>query len=122
MVIIRGKDIGAIVERVVPGKLVYVRVADPAAARDLYAFKLDKLVLRRADDSLQPYRGEPLSDLGVVPGRKVVTWGLDHPSAEAVATLVVDLDRPREFVNTLANTITTTITSSIASQIDKIFK
>jgi hypothetical protein len=114
MVLIRGKDLDAVVERVVPGKLVYIRMMDRASAKDVYAFRLNKLVLRRADDSLQPYRGEPLSDLGVVPGRKLIVWGFDHPSAEVVATLVVDVDRPKEFAANIATTIST--------KLDKIFK
>ncbi|HLH90997.1 MAG TPA: hypothetical protein VKX28_21305 [Xanthobacteraceae bacterium] len=118
MVLIRGKDISAFVERVVPGRLVYVRTLDHATTKDVYAVKLDRLVLRRADDTLQPYRGEPLGDLGVVPGRKVIVWGLDQPSAEAVATLVVDIDRPKEFIGNIG----TTISSSISTGLDKIFR
>jgi hypothetical protein len=60
-----------------------------------YGFKLNQLVIRKRDGSCLPYRGEPLPELGLDKGRKVVVWGIKHPDAEPA--LVIDVDRPREF-------------------------
>jgi hypothetical protein len=110
-----GKDEAAVVERVVPGKLVYVRV-DETPEKDVYGFRLDKLVLRKPDGSCRPYRGEPLADLGVVNGRKLFVWGLKGHDVEPA--LVVDVDRPRGF----GVTIGASISSSISSAMEKILK
>jgi hypothetical protein len=85
-VIKKGKDEMAVVRRIVPGKLVYVETKP----EKIYALKLDKLVIRKRDGSCYPYRGEPLSELGVNVGRKVVVWGFDHD--DTPPTLVIDAD------------------------------
>jgi len=79
-----GKDEFAIVRRIVPGRLVYVETGPEKT----YAFKLDKMVIRSSDGSVCRYRGEPLAELGIKVGKRVVVWGIDHGDAEP--TLVVD--------------------------------
>ncbi len=94
-----------------PGKLVYVTTTnDPPP--EIYGFKLNQLVIRRADGSCRPYRGEPLSDLGVNSGRKVVVWGIKHRDVKPA--LVIDADGRKEF--------SVTIGSSISNAVNKILK
>jgi hypothetical protein len=89
-----GKDEAAVIERVVPGRLVYVRTTGEAPT-DTYGFKLDQVVIRKADGSCRPYRGEPLADLGIESGRIVVVWGIRNRNVQP--TLVIDADRPRQW-------------------------
>ena len=115
-----GLDEAAVVERVVPGKLVYV-TADHEGSANTYSFKLDQLVLRKADGSCRPYRGEPLSELGVAHGRKVIVWGINHTNVSP--TLVIDTDRPKEFIislNPIAGTISMTA-NAVVKTINKVF-
>jgi len=65
-----GKDQTALVRRVVPGKLVYVELKPD----EVYAIKLDNIVIRKSDGSYDHYRGEPLSTLGLDSGRTVTVW------------------------------------------------
>jgi len=65
-----GKNQTALVRRVVPGKLVYVEVKP----EEVYAMRLDNIVIRRSDGSYDHYRGEPLSTLGLDSGRTVTVW------------------------------------------------
>lgn len=104
-----GKDEAAVVERIVPGRLVYV--STQASTHDVYGFKLDQLVIRHADGSCQPYRGEPLAALGLSTGRKVVVWGVRNRDVKP--TLVIDVDRPKEFVVTIGSTIATTVNATV---------
>jgi len=78
------KDEFAVVRRIVPGRLLYVETEPDKT----YAFKLDKVVIRKSDGFLQPYRGEPLADLGIKVGKRVTICGLDQDQSEP--TLVVD--------------------------------
>jgi hypothetical protein len=66
------------VQRVVPGRLLYV--ASQSKPDSTYAFKLDKLCVLHSDGSLSPYRGEPLSSLGVSVGKTVRVVGMDSPN------------------------------------------
>ncbi len=87
-----GEDKHAVVRRIVPGKLVYVVLLDVRADADElspYPIKLDQVVIRKPDGSCSPYRGEPLSELGLEVGKTVTVWGADHPE-----TLVVDSGGP----------------------------
>jgi hypothetical protein len=95
---IKFTDEKAVVERVVPGKLVYVSTS--ATPSDTYGFKLDQVVIRKADGSCRPYRGEPFADLGLDSGRIVVVWGLQHRDVKP--TLVLDADSPREWDSSIA--------------------
>ena len=105
-----GKDEVAVVQRVVPGRLVYVSThSDPD--HDIVGFKLNQLVIRKADGSCRPYRGEPLSALGLSSGRKVVVWGIKQTDVKPA--LVIDTDRPKEFVNTIGNTISSAVSTTI---------
>jgi len=79
-----GKDQPAFVRRVVPGQLVYVET-EP---EEVYAVKLNNIIIRKSDGSYVRYRGEPLSELGLNSGRRVVVW-TDSPGA-APRNLVVD--------------------------------
>jgi hypothetical protein len=65
-----GKDRIGVVRRVVPGQLVYVELAP----EETYAVKLDSIIIRKSDGSYEHYRGEPLSELGLDTGRRVVVW------------------------------------------------
>jgi hypothetical protein len=65
-----GKDQVAVVQRVVPGKLVYVELSP----EEVYAVRLNTILIRNGDGSYTHYRGEPLSDLGLDSGRRVVVW------------------------------------------------
>jgi hypothetical protein len=88
----KGEDKHAVVRRIVPGKLVYVDLLDANAdTHELspYPIKLDQVVIRKRDGSCSPYRGEPLSELGLEVGKTVTIWGADHPE-----TLVVDCGEP----------------------------
>ncbi len=58
----------ALVRRVVPGKLVYVEMKPD----EVYAIKLDNILIRQADGSYDHYRGERLSALGLDSGKKVI--------------------------------------------------
>ena len=73
------------VQRVVPGKLVYV--APLSKPESTYVFKLDKVCVLHNDGSLTPYRGEPLSSVGLGIGKKVRVVGMDSPGLPE--TLVV---------------------------------
>jgi hypothetical protein len=79
-----GKDQTAFVRRVVPGQLVYVELKP----EEVYAIKLNNILIRKSDGSYKHYRGEPLSELGLNSGRKVVVW-TDSPGT-APRNLVVD--------------------------------
>lgn len=70
------------VQRVVPGKLLYVE--SESRPNSTYSFKLDKLRVLRRDGSLTPYRGEPLSTLRVGIGEKVRVVDINSPSASEV--------------------------------------
>lgn len=94
-----GKDKVAFVRRIVPGKLVYVETRP----EHVYALKLNQVVIRERDGFCRPYRGEPLSDLGLDAGRKVVVWGLDSPSDSAPPTLVVDKNISATFSSTFSH-------------------
>jgi hypothetical protein len=117
-----GIDEDAVVERVVPGKLVYVRTTSDSPPKT-FGFKLDQLVIRKADGSCRPYRGEPLSDWGLSSGSKVVVWGIKHGGVKPA--LVVDADRPKEFSvifgNTISNAVNVTV-STTAATIGKFFR
>lgn len=65
-----GKDQVALVRRVVPGKLVYVEMKP----EEVYAVKLDNILIRKSDGSYDHYRGEPLATLGLDSGKRVVVW------------------------------------------------
>jgi hypothetical protein len=80
----RGKDQIAFVRRVVPGQLVYVETKP----EEVYAVKLNNILIRQSDGSYVRYRGEPLSELGLNSGRRVVVW-TDSPGA-APRNLVVE--------------------------------
>ena len=105
-----GKDEVAVVQRVVPGRLVYVSTAKDSDHR-IIGFKLDQLVIRKADGSCRPYRGEPLSELGLSSGRKVVVWGIEQSNVKPA--LVLDADRPKEFVGTIGSSISTAVNTTI---------
>lgn len=79
-----GKNRTALVRRVVPGKLVYVEVKP----EEVYAMKLDNIVIRKSDGSYDHYRGEPLSTLGLDSGRTVTVW--TDSEGTAPRSLVVD--------------------------------
>jgi len=83
----RGKDQIAYVRRVVPGQLVYVETKP----EETYAVKLNNIIIRQSDGSYVRYRGEPLSELGLNSGSKVVVW-TDSPGA-APKNLVVEARR-----------------------------
>jgi len=122
----QGIDEPAVIERIVPGRLVYVWKPNEPHSKT-YGFKLDQLVIRKKDGSCRPYRGEPLSELGLDSGRKVVVWGIER-SDVTPPTLVVDIDRPRELSVTIGSSISNAVNvvhvtiSTAASTIDKIFK
>jgi hypothetical protein len=79
----------AVVKRVVPGRLVYV--GKKGASDDtLIGFKLNHLVIREQDGACRPYRGEPLSDLGIKRGRLVNVGEASGEDGEP--TLVIDFD------------------------------
>jgi hypothetical protein len=105
-----GKDETAIVERVVPGRLVYVITTSHSPGRRC-GFKLDQLVIRKPDGSLRPYRGEPLSDLGVAKGRKVIVWGVDNSDVQP--TLVIDPNRSWDFSATIGSSISTAVNATL---------
>jgi hypothetical protein len=79
-----GKDRTALVRRVVPGKLVYVELRP----EEVYAMKLDNIVIRKSDGSYDHYRGEPLSTLGLDSGKTVTVW--TDSEGTAPRSLVVD--------------------------------
>jgi hypothetical protein len=115
-----GKDETAVVERVVPGRLVYVATTNVSHPQTI-GFKLDQLVFRKADGTCQPYRGEPLSNLGIASGRKVIVWGIENQDVKP--TLVIDIDSPRQFTVSLGSSISTAVnvtSSVISSTLDKI--
>jgi len=56
------------VERVVPGRLVYVEFAPGHEAR---VFKLNNLLIKQANGTFSNYAGEPLSQLGLTVGSSV---------------------------------------------------
>jgi hypothetical protein len=105
-----GKDETAVVERVVPGRLVYVTTKNDSHD-EAYGFKLDQLVIRKADGSCRPYRGEPLSELGVTSGRTVVVWGIKYPDVEP--TLVIDADRSGEFGGSIGSSISSAVNTTL---------
>ena len=80
----RGTDQTALVRRVVPGQLVYVEM-EP---EEVYAVKLNSIVIRQPDGSYVRYRGEPLSELGLDSGSRVIVW-TDSPGSPP-RNLVVD--------------------------------
>jgi hypothetical protein len=114
----RGIDESAVIERVVPGKLVYVTTtSDPSRGKPYtFVFKLDQLVIRKSDGSCRPYRGEPLSEWNIHRGAKVVVWGITNKTVKPA--LVIDADRPREF--SVSNTISNVVIST-TSTIGKLF-
>jgi hypothetical protein len=103
-----GKDEAAVVERVVPGKLVYVATIEGSQR---WGFKLDQLIIRSSDGSCRPYRGEPLAKLGVVAGRKVIVWGITY--RDVPPALVIDVDHGKEFLVTIGSSISTAVNATI---------
>jgi hypothetical protein len=85
-----GRDQVAVVQRVVPGKLVYVELAP----EEVYAVRLDTILIRQGDGSYAHYRGEPLSELGLDSGRKVVVW-TDRPGVAPRNLIVQSTPAPR---------------------------
>ncbi len=81
-----GRDQTALVRRVVPGKLVYVEV-NP---EEVYAVKLNNIVIRNSDGSYDHYRGEPLSTLGLDLGKAVTVW--TDSEGTAPRNLVVEVN------------------------------
>jgi len=60
------------VERVVPGRLLYVDApSETGSQSSTFAFPLDRVIVVESNGNAHPYRGEPLSDLGLKTGRKV---------------------------------------------------
>jgi hypothetical protein len=69
----------AIVRRIVPGRIVYVSTTADEAGENTYAFKLDRIIIKDENGGVRPYRGEPLSDLGVAVGKEVSVSGEISP-------------------------------------------
>jgi hypothetical protein len=101
------RDAPAVVQRIVPGRLVYVTPVD--APDRVVGFKLDQLVIREVDGAVRPYRGESLSTLGLATGRKVSVW--QAPTGEAKAILVIDA--PRGQTGYIGSSITNAISNTI---------
>lgn len=87
------------VDRVVPGRLVYVDTHPEAPVEaSTCAFPLDKLIIMESNGVFHPYRGEPLSELGLKPGRRVKLVemkdtkqsGVFFDTAESGPWLVID--------------------------------
>jgi hypothetical protein len=91
------RSIGAVVRRVVPG-VVYVELTPDKTI----AFKLDSMMIREGDGSIRPYRGEPLSSLGVTPGRKVTITDVSELKAE-----------PKMIVDSLGSRIGSTVSNTV---------
>jgi hypothetical protein len=70
------------VERVVPGRLVYVAFSPK---QETQVFKLDNLLIQQANGTFSGYAGEPFSQLGLTVGSsvKVVTTN-DRKQANVV--------------------------------------
>jgi hypothetical protein len=79
-----GKHVSAKIRRIVPGKLVYVET-NP---EEVYAIKLDNILIQKSDGLFEHYRGEPLSTLGLDSGKSVMVWTDSEGSAPR--NLVVD--------------------------------
>jgi hypothetical protein len=71
------------VERLVPGKLVYVSTGRPTRSgvrgypvpiesAETYAFRPDKIMIEDTGGSFRAYRGEPFSEVGLGIGRRVL--------------------------------------------------
>jgi hypothetical protein len=104
-----GLDEDALVERVVPGRLVYVIKA--SESHDfLDCFKLDQMVIRQPDGYCRPYRGESLSDLGLGKGSRVVIRKVG--AADTRPTLVVDAGLSREAG--IGNSISSAVSATFA--------
>jgi hypothetical protein len=100
-----GKGQTALVRRVVPGKLVYVELKPD----EVYAMKLDNIVIRKSDGSYDHYRGEPLAALGLDSGRTVTVW--TDNEGMVPRNLVVD-----------ANPVSRSIIESTISNVAEYFK
>jgi hypothetical protein len=85
------------VQRVVPGKLLYV---DAGPTHEPYVFTLDKIIVNEGGGAFHPYRGEPLFELGLTEGRKVSVIGLNDPKTHPM--LVIDSSSSK-IANTAAN-------------------
>jgi hypothetical protein len=118
------KGEAAVVDRVVPGRLVYVTREGAASYEASIGFKLNQLIIHEPDGSFRPYRGEPLSDLGVVNGRLVIVGATEE---DGEPTLVVEHDprsvklRARLSANAkgLATTISTAVANTIGWRTDR---
>jgi hypothetical protein len=75
------------VERLVPGKLVYVssvrsdRSSDTGQPAGTYAFRPDKIVIEDRSGFLRRYRGEPFSEVGLGVGKTVLIISSGHEEA-----------------------------------------
>ncbi len=101
----RGRDQVALVRRIVPGKLVYVEMKP----EEVYAVKLNNIVIHRPDGSYDHYRGEPLSELGLSSGSKVIVW--TERGGAAPRNLVVEV-----------NPVSRSILGSTLSNVTEYFK
>lgn len=102
-----GRDEPAVVQRIVPGRLVYVTSAD--MPDKVVGFKLNQLVIREVNGSVRPYRGKSLSTLGLSTGRKVSVWNVHE--GEAQAMLVVDA--PRGQIGYIGSSISNAVSNTI---------
>ena len=93
----------AVVKRVVPGRLVYVAKKD-ATDEDIFGFKLNQLTIREPDGSWRPYRGEPLSDLGIKIGRQVNVGEVEE---DGEPTLIIQVEPRVELTRGIATAIST---------------
>jgi hypothetical protein len=83
-----------------------------APEQSSFAFKLDQLIIREPDGSFRPYRGEPLSDLGIKSGRLV---NVGETEEDGEPTLVIEHEPPS--VKLSAKSIATTISTAVANTI-----
>jgi hypothetical protein len=106
----------AVVKRVVPGRLVYV-TKKGALDDSVFGFKLNHLIIREKDGSCRPYRGEPLSDLGIKSGSQVNIGETSDEDGEP--TLVVALEPRKHFPVGFATAISTAVANTIGATIGR---
>jgi hypothetical protein len=107
----------AVVDRVVPGRLVYVTKKGAPPDESSIAFKLNQLIIRERDGSSRPYRGEPLADLGIKNGRLL---NVGETEVDGEPTLVVETGPAgKHFISNVASNVATTISTAVVNTIDK---
>ncbi len=112
------------IDRVVPGKLLYVSVTPTVGAHESatfptseYTFTLDKVYVKSPSGQVAPYRGETFREIGANIGTSCTVSTVVSSMGEKPASLYLTINSPSSTLVSSANTLT-----YLATQAFDVFK